>query len=215
LLRSRPADLCGPEWRDKAIALLRGACVHYAPKNAASFLVSRACKLSAAEFGWRAFSAYADAAASEVGAIYQACNWLYLGVSVGRTANGLDRWRYYCRKTGRWHSEWMLRQRGIRAQPLRCDPGWKAERLRDKHRYVHFEGSRRERRAASAALKYEPRPYPKRRAAGTWGGPPRANRGGRRDGGGQRPKGVWRQCPRGLDLRSDCQRARTDRPASR
>jgi hypothetical protein len=156
------ADLCGPEWRDKAIALLRGACVHYAPKNAASFLISRACKLAAHEFGWRAFSAYADAAAGEVGTIYQALNWIYLGVSVGRTANGLDRWRYYCRKSRRWHSEWMLRQRGIRGPPLRCDPGWKAERLRDKMRYVHFEGDRRERNALKAALKYEPMPYPKR-----------------------------------------------------
>jgi hypothetical protein len=42
-------------------------------------------------------------------------------------------------------------------------PGWKAERLRDKGRYVHFEGDRRERKALRAALKYEAQPYPKRR----------------------------------------------------
>jgi hypothetical protein len=51
-------DLRAPEWRTKAICLLRGACVHFAPKNAASFLISWACKLAAREFGWRIFHAY-------------------------------------------------------------------------------------------------------------------------------------------------------------
>jgi hypothetical protein len=77
-------NLCGPDWRDRAIALLRGACAHWAHPHAASHLIARACKLAAGEFGWRIFFAYADPAAGEVGTIYQACNWLYLGTGVGR-----------------------------------------------------------------------------------------------------------------------------------
>ena len=46
-------NLCGREHRDLAICLARGSCVHRAPPNAASFLISRACKLAHAEFGWK------------------------------------------------------------------------------------------------------------------------------------------------------------------
>jgi len=53
-------DLCGREHRDDAICLARGACVHWAHPHAASFLISRACKLASAEFGWKVFYAYAD-----------------------------------------------------------------------------------------------------------------------------------------------------------
>ena len=78
-------DLCGPKHRDLAICLSRGACVHWAHPNAASHLISKACKLAAKEFGWRIFYAYADQTAGEIGTVYQAANWLYLGVGTGRT----------------------------------------------------------------------------------------------------------------------------------
>ena len=51
-------DLCGPEHRDRAVRLARGACVHWAHPHAASFLTARACVLAHAEFGWTVFYAY-------------------------------------------------------------------------------------------------------------------------------------------------------------
>ena len=62
-----------------ALCLERGACVHYAPPNAASFLITRACKLIYRLTGIGRFFAYADPMAGEYGAIYQAANWAYLG----------------------------------------------------------------------------------------------------------------------------------------
>src|SRR5262249_12095719 len=56
-----------------ALCLERGACVHWAPKNAASFLISRAVKLVHRLFAVDRFFAYADPEAGEYGAIYQAC----------------------------------------------------------------------------------------------------------------------------------------------
>jgi hypothetical protein len=50
-------DLCGQKRRADAICLARGACVHWAHPNAASFLISRACKLAAEQHGWRIFYA--------------------------------------------------------------------------------------------------------------------------------------------------------------
>jgi len=62
-----------------AMCLERGACVHYAPPNAASFLITRACKLIWREDEVARFFAYGDPEAGEYGAVYQACGWVYLG----------------------------------------------------------------------------------------------------------------------------------------
>jgi hypothetical protein len=72
-------DLCGRAFRDRAICLARGACVHWAHPHAGSFLISRACKLAHAQFGWKIFYACADPTVGEIGVVYQACNWFYLG----------------------------------------------------------------------------------------------------------------------------------------
>jgi hypothetical protein len=62
-----------------ALCLERGACVHFAPVNAASFLISRACRMVHRLTGIEVFFAYADPMAGEYGAVYQAANWIYLG----------------------------------------------------------------------------------------------------------------------------------------
>jgi hypothetical protein len=64
---------------EPALCLERGACVHYAPRNAASFLINRACKLVYRITGVARFFAYADPMAGEYGGVYQACGWAYLG----------------------------------------------------------------------------------------------------------------------------------------
>jgi hypothetical protein len=155
-------DLCGPEHRDLTICLTRGACVHWAAPNAASFLIARACKLAAKEFGWRIFSAYADPTAGEIGAVYQAANWLYLGVGAGRSG-GRGRWRFFSRREGKWYAERAIRKRRLKLAELRAHPEWIDEWTPDKGRYVWFEGSRREKRYLVLKLKYPPQPYPKRR----------------------------------------------------
>jgi hypothetical protein len=160
------ADLCGPEWRDKAIGLLRGCCVHWAPRNAASFLISRACGLAAKDFGWRIFVAYADQRAGERGVVYQSCSWLYLGIGNGRgrKLHGRGRWRFYDKRTQTWLTDRALRKRGISEAHALGDLRWRAEKAPDKGRYVWFAGDRRERAALRAALRYPILPYPKRPA---------------------------------------------------
>ena len=157
-------DLCGREHRSEAICLARGASVHWAHPHAASFLISRACKLAAAEFGWQIFYSYSDPTAGEIGTVYQACNWLYLGEGVGRS-KGRGRLKFFDRREARWRSERVLRKRRLKLAELRSHPDWIVERTPDKARYVWFEGSPREKRELKQALKYEPKPYPKRRRA--------------------------------------------------
>jgi hypothetical protein len=154
-------DVCGRENRELAVALERGACIHYAPPNAASFLISRAVKLAAADHGWRIFFAYADPAAGELGVVYQACNWLYLGAGVGRTP---DRWRVdwlIPEEDTKIIASRTLRHRGIKIAEAQ-EKGWVPVYQNPKHKYVHFEGNRRERPALLAALRFDRKPYPKR-----------------------------------------------------
>jgi hypothetical protein len=66
-----------------AMILARGACVMRAGRNAASFLISRACKLAARDHGITHFLAYSDPEAGERGTIYKALNWQYLGETTG------------------------------------------------------------------------------------------------------------------------------------
>lgn len=152
-------DICGQENRHLAVALERGACVHYAPTNAASFLISHAVKLAAADHGWRIFYAYADPEAGEIGTVYQACNWLYIGQGVGRTPGRLrEDWRL---PDGQVLSSRSLRHRKMKRQDA-LDAGWVPVYKHPKHKYVHFEGDKRERASLLAALRYPPQPYPKR-----------------------------------------------------
>jgi hypothetical protein len=114
-------DLCGPEHRDLTICLARGACVHWAHPHAASFMISRACKLAHQEHGWSVFFAYSDPMAGEIGTVYQACNWRYLGVAVGRTG-GKGRWRFFDKREGRWRSDRMLSRHKLKVAEVRAHP---------------------------------------------------------------------------------------------
>jgi hypothetical protein len=81
-------NVFGKENADKVYWLARGACVHWAHPHSASFLINESCKM----FGlpWKtargedkpakfAFLATADTDAGEIGTVYQATNWLYIG----------------------------------------------------------------------------------------------------------------------------------------
>ena len=63
----------------EAFCLGRGACVHWSPKWAGSFLVANSCKLLFGKQKPIILVAYSDWSAGEIGTIYQACNWYYLG----------------------------------------------------------------------------------------------------------------------------------------
>ena len=69
-------SVCGAAYASMVKTLCRGACVHWAHPNSASFLISRACRLMSQK-GFHIFVAYSDAEAGEIGTVYQASNWLH------------------------------------------------------------------------------------------------------------------------------------------
>lgn len=66
---------------EKLIA--RGASISWAPKNLGSFIVMASVRWMVKNTDFRYFTAYSDPEAKELGTIYQACNFYYLGSGKG------------------------------------------------------------------------------------------------------------------------------------
>ncbi len=167
-------NICGTENGLKTVCLERGACVHWAHPNAGSYLVSRACKLAYEEHGWSVIYAYSDSnpKIAEVGIIYQACNWLYIGSGAGRGGGASYHYEALHKPSRVIYSERQIRfnRKKVPEQErhlwtwehLRESKEWEVRKVLDRARYVHFEGSKTERKHLLRALKYQVQPYPKR-----------------------------------------------------
>jgi hypothetical protein len=159
------ATFGGPMYRTPGqIVLERGACAPWAHPHTASWFLPRACRQAFQDHGWRVFKAYADPAAAEIGVVYQAANWRYVGQGVGRgTIGGEPRPREYLRDHHGRISERGFRKKGL-ALPDADLLGYVREYEPAKHVYIWIEGhglSRRELRELWAA-QLPALPYPKR-----------------------------------------------------
>lgn len=77
------SKMLGVESRKYEALIQRGACASWTPKNLGSRTIMWACKWMVQNTDKRMFVAYADPAAHEIGTIYQACNFDYLGTGFG------------------------------------------------------------------------------------------------------------------------------------
>ena len=84
------SHLLGKENRDLEKLISRGACISWSPKNLGSFLTMQAIKWMVRNTDFRIFTAYSDPEAKELGTIYQACNFYYLGQTSGTNYQYLD-----------------------------------------------------------------------------------------------------------------------------
>lgn len=102
----------------------RGACISWSPKCLASALLMWSIRWMVQHTQYRLFTAYADPTAKELGTIYQACNFYYVGKSAGTTVRCVnpytgklvnDRffrhvrsYKRYAKELGIiWDSEWV------------------------------------------------------------------------------------------------------------
>lgn len=83
----------------------RGACISWSPKNLASSFIMWVTRWMVKNTDYRLFTAYSDPMAKELGTVYQACNFYYLGQSAGTTE------RYVNPYTGKIVSDRFFRQR--------------------------------------------------------------------------------------------------------
>lgn len=125
-------------------------------KNEASFLISQSLKLLPKN---KIIVSFADTEQNHAGYVYQACNFIYCGLSAKRTdwkVKGLEH----------LHGITIADQfRGVenRSKLMRekyGDDFYLKDRPR-KHRYIYIIGDRKYKKAALDSLKYAIEPYPK------------------------------------------------------
>jgi|HubBroStandDraft_6_1064221.scaffolds.fasta_scaffold00329_7 hypothetical protein len=167
------SSVCGAEYADKVVTLVRGCCEHWSHPHSASYLITQACKLMSHKTGAHVFIAYADPRAGEIGVVYQAVGWLFCGLTSptekfrrpdgkvydARNVHLLTRDRRFGK----------LRYKRSRAEQKQLLISEGCEFFKDdqrKLRYVGIYGDRRTKRILRAALRWETLPYPKRETSG-------------------------------------------------
>ncbi len=149
----------------KIILLNRGACVHWAHPHSASKLIRNSMKMLPERY--KVVTATVDDMAGEVGTIYQACNFDFIGSmrdnnpNVNSSKGDRSAWII----DGQMHTARNLRQKygTTRMEVLQqYHPDVKRVRQNSKGRYFAFLGSKREKRDHRKAISEFIKPYPKR-----------------------------------------------------
>ena len=120
------SKVLGEDTKEIERLVSRGACISWSPKNLASTFLMWTIKYMVKNTQYRLFSAYSDSTAKELGTIYQACNWKYLGQSAGTTK------RYINPYNGKLVSDRVFRARSFYkkyAKELNIDwnPNWNSD----------------------------------------------------------------------------------------
>ena len=146
--------ICGKEFSSNVIELNRLCCEN--KKNIASMIVGRSLQMLPKP---SIVVSFADTSMGHVGYVYQACNFIYTGLSAKRTdwkVKGLEHLH------GATIAD-MSRGQENRAEYMRQrfgDDFYLEDRAR-KHRYIFFTGNKKEIKKMKSALNYKPEPYPK------------------------------------------------------
>jgi len=99
------SKLLGDNTKELERLISRGACISWSPKNLGSSFLMYCLKWMVKNTEYRLFTAYSDPTAKELGTIYQACNFYYLGQKSGTTR------RYINPYTGKMVSDRYFRQK--------------------------------------------------------------------------------------------------------
>jgi hypothetical protein len=152
----------GSSYAKKGIQLSRGACVHWAHPHSASKLIGGSLQLIK-KMGYKYVIAFSDPEAGEIGTVYQATNWHYLGFCKRGPYYDL----YY--KDGRL----FLNDRDIFKKYKMCGlrkltnfiddkPYLQIKKRYPKARYIKLLGSKKEKKEMFRVLESKVLPYIKR-----------------------------------------------------
>jgi len=140
--------VCGKDNSDYVFELNR-LCLQSNKPNHASYLVANAMKQLPKPI---IVVSYADTSANHTGYIYQACNFIYTGLSDKRTE-----WR---EKNSNRHSKTLCDQTSLEERKANPNKYEVVDRPR-KHRYVFFVGNKKHKTNFLKNLNYKIMPYPK------------------------------------------------------
>lgn len=143
--------ICGPEEAKNVYELNRLWVDDSVPKNGESFLVSNTMRLLDREI----IVSFADTSQNHTGYIYQACNFMYTGLSAkfkDPKVKGLENQHHATYANG------LTNQQVI--EKFGAENVYFVDRPR-KHRYIYFNTSKTRRKTLHKKLRYKVLPYPK------------------------------------------------------
>jgi len=155
----------GEKYVDRGIQLTRGACVHWAHPHSGSKLISYGL-LQMKKLGYKYVVAFSDPKAGEIGTLYQATNWYYLGFSDGERVH-YDIWDKENDKV--WMNDRdIFKKYGfsgkVKMEKFVSERPTLEVRLRKaKARYMKLIGSRKENKEMFSFLQDKIKSYPKRK----------------------------------------------------
>jgi hypothetical protein len=151
----------------KIILLSRGVCLHWTPINTNSKLIMTAIKMLPKKY--KVITATTDHLAGEIGTIYQACNFYYVGSmrdanpNIPNSKNGdRDGWLI----DGKLYGSRSLRMKYGDTKMetlLKHHKEVKKVKQNSKHRYFIFTGTKHEQKYYKKQIEHLIKPYPKRK----------------------------------------------------
>jgi group I intron endonuclease len=150
---------------DKLILLNRGVCLWWTPKNTASYFISKTVDWFKKNTRFRIFTATVDPNAGEIGTIYQALNWHYVGLMSGNYNNSKESKRFSVLIDGKLrYSRWVRKQLGTmkKEEILKHYPNAVFIPQYRKRRYFYFFDTKKENELYYNSIKHLLMPYPKR-----------------------------------------------------
>jgi hypothetical protein len=156
------------DYTGKIILLSRGVCLHWTPINTNSKLIMAAIKLLPEKY--KIVTCTTDHLAGEIGTIYQACNFYYVGSMRENNPNvngrKMDREGFMIK--GKLYGSRAIRQK-VGSQKmediLKMFPDAVKIPQNSKHRYFYFRGNKREVFYYKSKINDLLLPYPKRLVA--------------------------------------------------
>lgn len=159
------ADWSKYGFEGRMILLSRGVCLHWAHPHSGSKLIAEAIKMLPDKY--RVITSTVDDLAGEIGTIYQACNFHYVGSMRDSNANvksrkgDRDAWLIH----GKLYGTRAIRQKvgSVKVDDIkRIFPTAQHVKQNSKGRYFFFRGNERERLQYRNAIAHLIKPYPKR-----------------------------------------------------
>lgn len=149
----------------KMLLLNRGVCLHWTPKNTGSKLIMRAIKMLPSKY--EVITATTDHLAGEVGTIYQACNFYYVGSMRDSNPNVKSKNgdRFGVVINNKLYSARACRAKfgsQKKADILAKHPDAQFVKQQSKHRYFFFRGSPETLLQHKTAMQHMIKPYIKR-----------------------------------------------------
>lgn len=152
----------GEKYAKQGIQLSRGACVYWAHPHSASKLIGETLKIMNSK-GYKFAIAFSDPEASEIGTVYQATNWYYLGYT-----KDIHYDIYY--KDGKLflNDRDIYKKFGFRGlkkiqEYIQDKPDLIIKKRNPKARYIYLLGNKKEKKEMYQTLEKYIKPYPKRK----------------------------------------------------